>query len=364
MQKLIKIGINGRPFAQKSMRGIARHTLELIKEIHLQDPSLEITIYTYGNIDLSYKESLPNVKWRETIIKPKILWDLIILPRQIKKDGIQLFHSTNNLGIPWTTSLKKILTLHDTLTHRHRMTWAYNNIWGKLNYLLEFLLLKKADAFITISEAAKLDIIKTMDIPEEKLQVIYNGAHVLRPLKKAVREEFYLYVGGLEERKNIVFMISALEEAQDLIQHKIKLVLVSRLTSATRDVLQAIENSQLDITIRENISDDELGELYQKARGLINPSLFEGFGLPIIEAMLAETPVIVSKLEVFYEITSQLAYFFDPLVKAQLVNLIVKIEKKELPLDQFVVQGKKSAEKFLWSNMAKETIALYRKVLN
>jgi glycosyltransferase involved in cell wall biosynthesis len=237
-----------------------------------------------------------------------------------------------------------------------------NNIWGKFNYLIELFILRKADLFITISESAKNDIVKTMNIPREKMHVVYNGANCISKTSLAEREGFYLYVGGLEERKNIVFMVRALEKAQELVLKKIKLVCVSRISSATSEVLEELKKSTLDISIKENISDDQLGELYKTARALINPSLYEGFGLPIVEAMQAETPTIISNVAVFQEISGGYAHFFDPLSAHELTDLITRIEKEKLQLDQFVSFAKKHVEQFSWSTMAKKTLGLYKKL--
>jgi glycosyltransferase involved in cell wall biosynthesis len=158
-------------------------------------------------------------------------------------------------------------------------------------------------------------------------------------------------------------MIKALEKAQDQIKKRIDLVLVSNIHSATLEVLKVLKESTLNIITKENITDDSLGELYERAKGLINPSLYEGFGLPVIEAMQASTPVIISNIKVFLEITNGNAYFFDPNNQDELADLIIKIEKNEFPVDQFTSIAKKNSEKFSWSSMAAETLALYKRLV-
>jgi glycosyltransferase involved in cell wall biosynthesis len=367
MEKLFKVGINARPFAQKSMRGLSRHTYELITELHQLDSTLEFYLYTYGAVDSYYKEKLPFVHWRETKVSPKILWDLIVLPASLKKDGIQLFHSTNNLGIPFGTKIKKILTIHDDITHLHRVQLTSKNIWGFLNYQLELLLLKCSDFFITISEASKKNIVKNMNIPERKIAVIYNGSNVsllsIENNSKPVRDDFYLYVGGLEKRKNIILMIHALEMAQEKLKTELKLILVSKFSSAENDVAEAIKNSKIKIEIREDISDGELSDLYRRARCSINPSLDEGFGLPIAEAMQNETPLLISDISVFREVSGEHAFFFNPKKKEELSSLIEDLEKNKISFDQHTNSAKNYSEKYQWSTMAKETLDLYKKVL-
>ncbi|MBC7429225.1 MAG: glycosyltransferase family 4 protein, partial [Bacteriovorax sp.] len=279
MQKKIKIGMNARPFASNSMRGITRHTLELVKNLHYQNPEMEFFLYTYGKVDNFYKEELPYVIWRETQISPKLLWDLWVLPKQIREDKLDLFHSTNNLGLPFS-SIKKVVTIHDDLTHRHRMSSGANHLWGKINYLVEYYLLKQANVFITISQAAKRDILKSMHLPREKFKVIYNGVSKHQINRSVKKEDFYLYVGGLEERKNIPFLINELEAAQLKLKKQIYLKCISKLNSAEASLQEKIKNSDLSIQICEDLSDDDLFASYQQAKALIIPSLVEGFGIP------------------------------------------------------------------------------------
>lgn len=363
MKEKLKVGINGRPFCNSSIRGLARHTLELIEHLHLAHPEVEIYIYTYGKIHQIFRERLSYVKFRESNPFIKIFWDLWLLPKALREDEILLFHSTNNLGLPFYKKIKKIVTIHDDLTHRHRMTLSLKNIWGICNYFIEMYLLKKSNAFITVSETAKEDIVKTMKIPAEKIQVIYNGITIPALDNSFIREDFYLYVGGLDERKNIAYLIVELESAQKKLNRPIHLVLVSQINSASVEVKAKIKSSSLSISIREQISDEELNVLYQKSRLLINPSLYEGFGLPVIEAMLRKTPVVISNLKVFEEITQNNAFFFSPTIVGSLSQLITKLENKEIDLHYYIENGFKLAKRYTASNMAEETFKIYQQIL-
>ena len=362
MSEKLKIGMNARPFVSSSLRGIARHTLELIRNLHSEYPEIEFFLYTYGKVDSFYKDQLPYVNWRETKISPKLLWDLWYLPSQISKDGIDLFHSTNNLGLPFS-NIKKIATIHDDLTHRHRVKGGLEQLWGKLNYFLEYYLLKQADLFITISHAAKKDIIKTLKLPENNIRVIYNGVskHIVNiSIEKA---DYYLYVGGLEERKNISFLISELESVQFKLKRQIQLKCISKLNSASPALQEKIRQSKLSIQICEDVSDGDLFTFYQQTKAVIIPSLVEGFGIPLIEAMQMRAPLIVSDIEVFKEVTDQKAYFFDPRKSGDLSKLISKIENDELALNKFIEDGLIVARRYDWSKMAKDTLKIYKEVL-
>lgn len=362
MGRKLKVGINGRPLCHSSIRGLARHTLELIEHLHKEYPFIEIFLYTYGNIHPIFKQRLPFVHIREFHPLVKIFWDLWLLPRALKKDEVLLFHSTNNTGLPFDNRCKKILTVHDDLTHRHRMIFSMKNFWGFLNYLIEFFLLKRANVFITVSETAKEDIVKTMKIPADKIQVIYNGISKPKTSEAFIRENFYLYVGGLDVRKNIPHLILELESAQEKLNRTLHLVLVSQLSSATDELREIIRSSKLSITIKEQINDEELNSLYFKCKMLINPSLYEGFGLPLIEAMLRKTPLIVSNIKVFKEVTNENAYFFSPETRGELSHLIMNIENNKIELNRYCEEGYKIVQRYSSTNMATQTYNIYQQL--
>lgn len=358
MKELLKIGINGRPLCQNEMRGLARHTVELIKNLHELHPTLQVYIYTYGQIAPLHRGQLPFAHFRESSPPLKILWDLWILPRELKKDGVEVFHSTNNLGVPWM-KLPKIVTLHDDLTHRHRMTLSLKNLWGMINYFIELYLLKKSDAIITVSRTAGQDIQRTMHIPLDKIKVIYNGVKDQKWDPSFIREDFFLYVGGLEERKNISYLIDALEAVQAVTEEKISVKLVSPKRSASSQLLLKIRNSKLQITLLENVNEATINELYQSAKALIFPSLYEGFGLPIVEAMKFGTPLLLSNIEVFKEITQGKAFYFDPHKSQSLTDLILKLESHPQEYQAFQTVHIQRSHDFSWKKMAQDTFKIY-----
>ncbi|MFZ4713418.1 MAG: glycosyltransferase family 4 protein [Bacteriovoracaceae bacterium] len=356
MSNELKVGINGRPLCHSSMRGLARHTYELINALHVENPNLEIHLFTYGKIDKRYKEDLTYVHFHESHPRIKILWDLFFLPRALKQHGIKLFHSTNNLGVPWDRSIRKLVTIHDDLTHRDRMKGPW---WSRFNYCIEFFLLKESDQFITVSQSAKNDLVRTMNLPIEKISVIYNGVK-RQAICPREQKNFYLYVGGLEERKNIPFMLDALEAVSSSLTNPIELHLVASLESATDETQKRLKDSPLLIKIHQNISDSDLTELYGQAKALINPSNYEGFGLPLIEAMQMKVPLIISKLDVFQEITEKKAFFFSPNQAQELKKIIEDFEGHQLSHDQFAHDNFERSNLFTWQMMAKLTMNIYQ----
>ena len=226
----MRIGFNGRPFCQDQIRGLGRHTLELIKHIHKQHPDVEFFIYSYQKISPYYAQELPYAKIRDKSLSPKIFWDLFRLGRDVKNDQLDLFHSTNNLGVPFfpLSRIPIFTTIHDHFTHnaRVKLGMGLRGIWGYLNYQIELFLLKRSKHFFSVSEDAKKKIHQHMGLSLDSITVAYNGAN-LKPLKKTHDDEmFFLYVGGLEERKNIITMLRAFLEfsAESSSEAKLKIV--------------------------------------------------------------------------------------------------------------------------------------------
>lgn len=362
---MLKIGFNGRPFCQDQIRGLGRHTLELIKQLKHLHPEIEIYIYSYGEISTFFKQELSFAKFRDKKIKPKILWDLFFLSRQVKKDQLDLFHSTNNLGVPFFI-LNKIpifTTIHDHFTHDARINFGSNpkSWWAAVNYRIELFLLKRSSHFFTVSEDAKNNISKKLGITPQDITVAYNGTNLLPSplLNEQVIEKYFLYVGGLEERKNILIMLKAFVLFSQLNTEKFKLKIVGNPQLASAEVCELL-NTNRDIFILLNaISDHDLSVLYQQAEALIFPSREEGFGLPLVEAMSLECPVIASDIAVFREIAQDAALYFPTTNIEQLKDKLMLVAGNLELRDKLIKLGKEQSRKFTWEKMAKNIFLTY-----
>jgi glycosyltransferase involved in cell wall biosynthesis len=362
----LRIGFNGGPFCQPGMRGLGRHTLELILGLKQIEPELEISLYCYEEIHHSYKELLPFVKFRDKKIRPKFLWDFFFLAWEIKKDKLDIFHSTNNLGVPLLSGVPSMVTIHDTFTHRARLPWrrGYRNWWAALMYRLELLAVMSAKKFLTVSESAKAEIHEEMMIPNEKIVVTYNGSSFNFPEGEQHKEDYYLYVGGLETRKNIKPMLEAILAFNEKRIPKIPLKLVGSLHGANTEIRGILEKHSELFHLINNVRDSELADYYRKARALIFPSLEEGFGLPLVEAMRSGCPAVVSDIKVFKEIAQESALYFSPQNPSDIKNKLVLLEESPDLAKSLVKSGLERSKEFTWEKMATRTYSEYVKVLN
>jgi len=358
-EKAWRIGFNGRPFCSNELRGLGRHTLELIKGLKAQHPELEIFLYTYAPVTEEFKKLLPYATVRDRRVRPKLLWDLWSLRAQLAEDQIDLYHSTINLGVPllFFKKLPLVVTIHDHFTHV-----AQRPLWGRLQYAVEFALLRRSQLVFTVSADAREKIARLMGIRREKIRVSYNGVGLAPVAAPPVEERYFLYVGGMEARKNISVLLEAfLSFHQREPTSRLKLVGNPEHASARdRDLIQAHADI---IEVVQGAGDAQLAALYQGARALIFPSLEEGFGLPLIEAMALGCPVIASDIEVFKEIGADAALYFPRASASALTEQMRGLEADAELRDRLCARGRERARKFRWETLVAQTYEAYCELL-
>lgn len=303
-------------------------------------------IYFFSSLRKSYQGNLKNVK--QFRIPPTILQILFNQLRVVSIENfigeVDIFHSSD-----WTqppTKAKKVTTYHDVIPLKYPQ-WSHPKIVEVHKKRLQ-IVEKEIDQVIAVSNTTKQDLLEVSNIPEEKIIVIYEGVSLdffnkyseeaLFEFKKKYNlpEKFVLSIGGIGERRNL------------------------------KRVKEAAEGYQLIIT-GENIPhilDEEMPLLYSSAKVLLYPSFYEGFGLPILEAMACGTPVITSNLGAMSEIAGKgNALLVNPNdIKEIKSNLKTLMEDDQMHQD---ISGKGilHASKFKWENCASETIDVYRSLM-
>ncbi|MEK7636343.1 MAG: glycosyltransferase family 1 protein, partial [Patescibacteria group bacterium] len=226
--------------------------------------------------------------------------------------------------------------------------------------------LRRASSIIAISEATKRDIITTYGIPAEKIRVIYCGFKNICALSRVsitAPEDFFLFIGALKERKNVVGVVRAFALYRKKNPFaKEQLLIVGHGTGAYRDELERIINeekiSEL-VTFVGQISDEQLSFLYQKARALVFPSFIEGFGFPVLEAMACGLPVITSNTSSLAELGAyNSALLVDPKNLEAIAEAMRTIVNDFNIRSLLIANGKKRADNFSWEKMAREFLQI------
>lgn len=299
------------------------------------------------------------------------LWRLFFVSTQIKKDEVEIYHGLSGeipIGLH-KSGVKTLVTIHDLIFMRYPNLYSYFD--RKIHYYKFKYAAHKADLVIAISEQTKKDIVTYLKINPDKIKVIYQGCAPV--FKEAISSEFIeltrakyqlptnyiLNVGTIEKRKNVLSVIKAIKEID------IQLVIIGKKTAYFTEINKYISENNLEnkVIFLENLELKELAAIYRMASIFLYPSIFEGFGIPIIEALYSKTPVITSKGGCFAEAGGENSIYIDALntmeLRIELENLLFDSEKREI----MKLRGFEFVQKFNDDKIAENWIETYNEVL-
>jgi glycosyltransferase involved in cell wall biosynthesis len=304
----------------------------------------------------------------------KTLWMQMVLPYQSRQPGLDICHFTNNVA-PLYMPCPTVMTIHDMTL------WLFPGMhyFRRLVSMRPFIPLaaRRAAAIITVSYSASLDIMNILKIPSEKVHVIYEApSQVFRPLPhddhlEAVRqryglpEHFILFVGTLEPRKNLARLLQAFDQLrrQDHLPHH--LVLIGARGWKTRQIDETIDGLSLQdaVHLPGYVPVEDLVALLNLADTMAFPSLYEGFGLPIVEAMACGTPVVTSRCGALQEIAGDAAEFVEPTDVDSIAEGLRRVLTNSSRQQELRALGFANAARFSWEVAARQTYAVYQNVL-
>ncbi|MEK7389346.1 MAG: glycosyltransferase family 1 protein [Elusimicrobiota bacterium] len=289
----------------------------------------------------------------------------LLYPWQMLKERVDVFH-TQYVGIPFGGA-KLVLTVHDLSFEHYPDTFRRDRAW--LLKLTRWSA-NNASAVITVSESTKRDLMNLYGIADRKIHVIYNAAGEefvpcvdesrLARLRESlgIRKNYFLFVGAFQPRKNLGRLLAAFHHARRRPNFDCQLVIVgahawgrSSVPAEGRDV---VAPGYLDAGV--------LPALYSGAMGLIYPSLYEGFGLPAVEAMSCGTPVIASSSSCLPEICGQAAVYVDPFSEEDITRAMWAIHDHPQLRVKLREDGLRRARLFSWRESARRTLEVYEKV--
>ena len=311
---------------------------------------------------------------RSSVMKRfRALWRTFFIKRGLLQDGVQLYHGLSNelpVGIR-RTGIRSVVTIHDLIFLRypqyyHRLDRIIYN--RKFNYAC-----RKADRIVAVSECTKRDIVKFYGISPEKIDVVYQGCDVsfTHPVteekKKEVRKKYQLpdhyilNVGSIEERKNILAAVQALP----MLPQHIHIVIVGRRTGYTEKVEQFIKDNGLGerVHIISNVPFNDLPAFYQSAEIFVYPSRFEGFGIPIIEALYSGIPVVAATGSCLEEAGGPDSIYVNPDDITGLADAFKQIYSNSDKRKNMVEKGREFAKRFSEKQQSEEIINIYKKLI-
>ncbi|MBW8358981.1 MAG: glycosyltransferase family 4 protein [Weeksellaceae bacterium] len=313
--------------------------------------------------------NLPGVSFIE--ISRSFLSRQINMGKEAQDAGAELFHGlSGELPMKWNDRpIKKVVTIHDLIFMR------YPKYYSWLDRKIYFWKFKKAaesaDLIIAISEQTKRDIIHYLKISADKITVVYQGCHAAfrnetdKSAEKKLRdtyalpERFILSVGTIESRKNLLNTVKSIHGTD------IPLVVVGRKTNFYKKVFGYIKKHKMQgqVQFLEGLTMDELAGLYKIADVLVYPSFFEGFGIPVIEALFSGTPVITSNTSSLPEAGGPDSMYVDPANTDDLRSKIFFLWSNEAERTRRAEKGKVYVQKFSDERVAGDVMKAYRSIL-
>ncbi len=306
--------------------------------------------------------------WRMSVL----LADFLRVPMDRWIPGIDVFHGTDHL-LPPLRRARTVFTLHDLI---FKFFPEYHLPLNRafLGLMLPRFL-RRADAIIAVSECTKRDAIRLYHLPPEKITVIYEGVDTaLRPVEDknlieqpraryAHGQPFVLYLGTIEPRKNLIALIDAVRALRARgLPHR--LLIAGRkgwLYQATFDHVTRTGMSEA-VVFLDYVPDAELPALFAACDAFVFPSLYEGFGLPPLEAMACGAPVVCSNTSSLPEVVGEAAVLFDPRDVGEIAGAIERVVSDVALRDELRAKGIAQAAKFSWERAARETLAVYERV--
>lgn len=364
------IGIDGFPLT-KPKTGVGHYTFELARALALLEPTDEFQLLWHLPLDLTAEQAdiPPNLC---AVRAPRgKRWLAIGLPFYARRAHLALFHGTN-YEVPLWPGCPTVLTIHDLSLLLHPETHE-RHLARRAKRRLP-LMTRVATRILTDSESVKREICEHLHVAPDKIDVVPLAARsVFRPLKETrevrqrlgVEDEFILFVGTLELRKNIATLIDAFEELLRATSVSPQLVIAGPQGWLMEELFASSERRALKnrVLFTGYLSDEDLRALYSSCRAFVYPSIYEGFGLPPLEAMACGAPVITSDIPAIKETVGAAARLITPTdagaLTANLLELLTDVNARA----SLAEAGLRRAAEFTWERTAQMTREVYHNAL-
>lgn len=380
----MKIGIDCRTILNPDSgekAGVGRYTQSLVEALINLDRANEYVLF----FDYRTKKESANI-FAEPNVTIRFLpfsgygkflpfgYAHLLVAAAFLKERLDILHGPANI-VPLGYTRPFVVTLHDLAIYRHP-EWFPDQIFS--TRLLVPQVLRRARKIIAVSKATARDAAELFGVPAARLTVISEAASTeLLPLRDAdhdvrsiyhLPERYFFFTGTIEPRKNLVTLFQAwkkLQTEQPRVMAGVELILAGAPGHESHDILPHIERLQLANSVRHigYVSHNHKIKLMQGAVGFVFPSWYEGFGLPVLEAMQLGVPVITSAVASLPEITDRAALLIDPGDKDQLAAAIFDVLTQPAVRQRLSRAGPERARHFSWEKAAEETLAVYRQAV-
>jgi glycosyltransferase involved in cell wall biosynthesis len=377
----MKIGFDAkRAFNNKS--GLGNYSRNLIRGIIKNNPLEDYFLFNSEASRYKLQDFLEK-KSNIHLVEPQSFWGKEFpgwwrsygITKNANQLNLDLYHGLSN-EIPLNSHLmkaKKLITVHDLIFMR--FPEFYNAADRKMYTIKTKKSCALADGIVAVSEQTKNDLIEFLDVPKEKIHVIYqtcdeNFFHDNEYTtnnnspEKLLPDNYILYVGTIEQRKNLLALVRAIHELDKTMQ--VTLVVVGKETSYSKEVVAYVERFGLErrVVFMKSVNNALMPLIYRKAKAFIYPSIYEGFGIPIIEALVSKVPVITTRGGCFPEAAGPGSVFVDPDNAEELADAIRLVLTDEAKRKEMIATGYAYAQQFKPAICAENMFNLYKKICN
>ena len=353
--------------------GIGRYTYEISKSLEKEKKFSLNYYYAYYSknlIDISDNSNLKSLKSilaKNSFIK-KVVRKLLLLSSQFFSKTYDLYWEPNFIPVDGIKADKIITSVHDfsfilykDFHPKERIEYFENNFFKNIY---------RSDMIICFSEFTRQEILERLDFKEEQVKVIYHGIdhnffNVRDDLKICFElpQKFIFSVGSIEPRKNLLGLLEAYNRLSSNIKSKYHLVLAGFKGWNNDEIMAIIEQNKEYIHYLGYVSDDELVKVYNLAMLFVYPSFYEGFGLPVLEAMACGTPVICSNTSSIPEVGGEAVVYCDPNNVNDIAEKIQIVLNDKKLQQEMIGKGLKRAKQFTWEKATQEHMKVFEEVL-
>jgi alpha-1,3-rhamnosyl/mannosyltransferase len=375
----MRVGLDGYSLAEPRT-GVGHYTFELARALALIAPADEFELVSPAPFDSAVvseldQAHLPNL--RTTNPKSNSIrgrWWAVGLPAYIRGASFDLFHGTN-FDLPlWGSRRRRVVTIHDLSALLHPDTHRARLVRRSRRRLP--LVTRIAEMIITPTESVRREVCDLLGVKASKVIAIHSAPRdSFQPLPLAqtaavrkrlgISDDFLLFVGTLEPRKNLLTLVKAYEQILRHTSLRPQLVIAGGEGWLMDELFAFIKQSSIDKHLRLTgyLPDEDLRALYSSCKVFIYPSVYEGFGLPPLEAMACGAPVIVGAATALRETVGDVACIAESPDAEALAKKITELLENEAQRAELSKAGKQHAAGFTWERTARQTLEVYRRVL-
>ena len=354
---MARIGVNALYLIPGQVGGTEIYLCELLKALASIDSVNEYFVFTNMETDSDLVPRHPNFHWKPQAvhahIRPaRILWEQIVLPIEAARYRLDVLFNPG-FTAPVFAPCRQVTVFHDLQHKRHPeyFRWFDLPFWR----LLLWVSAHRSHRLIAVSEATRADLLSFYRIPAERVTVVHHGVEpAFSHLGRSATETYLLCVSTLHPHKNVTRLIRAYGRKK----RDFRLILAGMRGFHTRAIEALIAEMGLQDAVQVTgwVSRDDLYELYARARAFIYPSTFEGFGMPVLEALAAGIPTACSDIPPLREVAGDAALFFDPLDEDAIAAAIERVMTDASLRGRLAQAGPERARQFTWERSAEQTL--------